>query len=144
MTPERFVHLADAYGADVNRWPAAEREGARQLLASDDPVAVSALQDASWLDLRLNRHVAPAPDAALLRQVVASAFVTPRESLWTRHGRWWSRLGFVGVGLAGIATGMLVASLSLPVAGSPDLLPSIFDHADADLILSLDADEAEQ
>ena len=25
MTPERFVHLADAYGADLQRWPSAER-----------------------------------------------------------------------------------------------------------------------
>ncbi|MFY1663529.1 hypothetical protein [Pseudomonas sp. Pseu.R1] len=144
MTPERFVHLAQAYGADLNRWPDADREGARQLLACDDPAARSALQDAAWLDQQLDRHVAPAPDWVLIKRTVASAFTTPRLSFWARYADWWSRLGFVGVGLAGIATGMLVASLSLPISSSPDVLPSIFDHADADLILSLDADEAEQ
>jgi DNA-directed RNA polymerase specialized sigma24 family protein len=49
-----------------------------------------------------------------------------------------------GAGLAGIAASMLVASLSLPLTGTPDVLPSIFDHGDADLMLSLDAEESEQ
>lgn len=34
MTPERFAHLADAYGADLQRWPAQEQGSARALLDS--------------------------------------------------------------------------------------------------------------
>ena len=40
MTYERFEHLADAYGGDLRRWPEAEREAARDLMAADPRAAV--------------------------------------------------------------------------------------------------------
>lgn len=144
MTPERFADLADAHGANLDRWPAADRESARALIERNDPQALSALKEAAWLDQRLDRHRPPVPDAGLERHVLASAVSARRPSAWRRYGDWWSRLGFVGVGLAGVATGMLVASLSLPLSGAPDLLPSVLDHGDAEWILNLDAEEAEQ
>jgi hypothetical protein len=144
MTPERFVHLADAYGADLKHWPAAEREDARALIKRGDPQAINALQQASWLDRRLDNHPVTAPDQLLIREVVASAFTVEKASFWSRYADWLSRLGFIGAGLAGVAAGMLVASLSLPLSSAPDLLPSILDQGDAELILSLDAEESEQ
>jgi hypothetical protein len=144
MTPERFVHLADAYGADLKHWPAVEREDARALIKRGDPQAINALQQASWLDLRLDNHPVAAPDQLLIRNVVASAFIVEKASFWSRYADWLSRLGFLGAGLAGVAAGMLVASLSLPLSSAPDLLPSILDQGDAELILSLDAEESEQ
>jgi hypothetical protein len=144
MTPERFVHLADAYGADLKHWPAAEREDARALIKRGDPQAINALQQASWLDRRLDNHPVTAPDQLLIREVVASAFTVEKASFWSRYADWLSRLGFIGAGLAGVAAGMLVASLSLPLSSAPDLLPSILDQGDAELMLSLDAEESEQ
>jgi hypothetical protein len=144
MTPERFAQLADTYGADLKRWPQAEREAARRVSESGNPIARSALQRAAWLDRQLDSHRVALPDPRLTRDVVASAFLTARPSFWSRYGEWLSSLGFVGVGLAGIATGMLVVSLSLPLSGSPDLLPSVFDHAEAEQILGLDAEEVDQ
>ncbi|WP_447649997.1 hypothetical protein [Pseudomonas abietaniphila] len=144
MTPERFVHLADAYGADLKHWPAAEREDARALIKRGDPQAINALQQASWLDRRLDNHPVAAPDQLLIREVVASAFTVEKASFWSRYADWLSRLGFLGAGLAGVAAGMLVASLSLPLSSAPDLLPSILDQGDAELMLSLDAEESEQ
>lgn len=144
MTPERFFHLADAYGADLKHWPAAEREDARALIKRGDPQAINALQQASWLDRRLDNHPVTAPDQLLIRKVVASAFIVEKASFWSRYADWLSRLGFIGAGLAGVAAGMLVASLSLPLSSAPDLLPSILDQGDAELMLSLDAEESEQ
>jgi len=145
MTPERFIHLADAYGADLAHWPAAEREDARTLLARQHPQALAALQQAAWLDNRLDSHRAPLADPALTRRIVASAYDTePPSSFWRRYADWLSRLGFVGVGLAGIAAGMLVASMSLPLSNAPDLLPSVFDHGEAELMLGTDSEEGEQ
>jgi len=43
MTPERFTHLADAYGADLQRWPASERAGAQALLAEGNAELLEAL-----------------------------------------------------------------------------------------------------
>lgn len=144
MTPERFVYLADAYGADLKHWPAAERDDARALIQRGDPQAIDALQQASWLDQRLSNHLVTAPDQLLIREVVASAFIVAKASFWSRYADWLSRLGFIGAGLAGVAAGMLVASLSLPLSSALDLLPSILDQGDAELILSLDAQESEQ
>lgn len=144
MTPERFTHLADAYGADLNRWPEAERQDARALVAQGEPRVLVALDQASWLDERLDTHQATQPDAQLVTKIVASAWAVERPSFWARYSEWLSRIGFVGVGLAGVAAGMLVASLSLPLTGTPDVLPSIFDHGDADLMLSLETEESEQ
>lgn len=36
MRIARFIHLAEAHGGDLGRWPAAEREAARELLAWSD------------------------------------------------------------------------------------------------------------
>lgn len=145
MTPERFIHLADAYGADLAHWPAVEREDARTLLAQRNPQALAALQQAQWLDNRLDTHRAPLADPLLMRQIVASAYASePPSSFWRRYADWLSRLGFVGVGLAGIAAGMLVASMSLPLSAAPDWLPSVFDHGEAELMLGIDSEEGEQ
>ena len=144
MTPERFAHLADAYGADLEHWPEAEREDARTLIARGDTRVLVALDQAAWLDQRLDTYRTAEPDAPLVQRIVASAFSVERPYSRSRLSNWLPRLGFVGAGLAGIAAGMLVASLSLPLTGATEALPSIFDHGDADLMLSLDAEESEQ
>ncbi|WAH56917.1 hypothetical protein LZ023_28595 [Pseudomonas silvicola] len=141
MTPERFEHLADAYGADLRRWPAAEQVAARALLASRNARALAAVAQAGHLDALLDSHRIAAADPAFARRIVASA---PSASFWRSHWNWWSRLGWVGVGVAGIAAGMLVASLSLPLGSGAEALPSIFDQNDADIVFTLNAEDSEQ
>jgi anti-sigma factor RsiW len=143
MTPERFTHLADAYGADLHRWPATERASARALLAEGNPELVEALNEARWLDGLLDSHKVPAPTPELIRRIVASAPMAA-PSFWGRHPGWLSRLGFVGAGLAGMAAGMLVVSLSLPLPSASETLPSIFEQSDADIVLSINAEESDQ
>ncbi len=141
MTPERFVYLADVYGADLRRWPEAERETAQALLRSGNVNARKALQQAGWLDSQLDSHQLAFPDPALVLQIRQSA---PR-SFWSRYANWLSPAGLVGVGIAGIVTGMLVASMSVPLPMlSSEVLPSVFDQGDAEVVFSVNAEETEQ
>jgi len=49
------------------------------------------------------------------------------------------------VGVAGIVTGMLVASLSVPLPMlSSEVLPSVFDQGDAQVIFTVNAEDTEQ
>ncbi|KGE63926.1 MULTISPECIES: hypothetical protein [Pseudomonas] len=143
MTPERFAYLADAYGADLQRWPLAERGAAKALLASGNPSAREALDQAGWLDAQLDSHPLAFTDPALTRQIRESA--PRRRSFWSRYAGLLSPAGLVGVGVAGVVTGMLVASLSVPLPMvSAEVLPSVFDQGDAQVIFTVNAEETEQ
>jgi hypothetical protein len=143
MTPERFAYLADAYGASLHRWPRAEQAAAQALLDSANPSARQALHEAAWLDTQLDAHAALRTDPALARQIRQTA--PRRASFWSRYANWLSPAGLVGVGVAGIVTGMLVASMSVPLPMlSSEVLPSVFDQGDAEVVFSVNAEEAEQ
>jgi hypothetical protein len=113
MTPERFRRLTEAYGASPERWPDAERDAARALLASGDPGVLAAFADAQALDSLLDGQTVAAPGDALVRRIIASA---PVRSLpfWRRPRVWFSGVGFVGAGVAGVAAGALIVSLLTP------------------------------
>ena len=141
MTPERCAYLADVYGADLQRWPDTEQPAAQALLDSGNLHARDALQQARWLDHQLDSHQLALPDPALVRQIRQSA---PR-SFWSRYASWLSPAGLVGVGIAGIVTGMLVASMSVPLPMlSSEVLPSVFDQGDAEVVFTVNAEETEQ
>ena len=143
MTPERFAYLADAYGADLQRWPVAERGAAQELLDSANASAREALNQAGWLDAELDSHQLALTDPALARQIRQS--VPRRASFWSRYAAWLSPAGLVGVGIAGVVTGMLVASMSVPLPMvSAEVLPSVFDQGDAQVIFTVNAEESEQ
>ena len=107
MSPERFHDLVQAYGADLRRWPAAEREGAARLL-NTEPALHLALAEAAQLDALLDAHSLPAPDPALTRRVLASAPAAAARPLG-----WWAGAGFAAIGLAGSLAGALGVSLLL-------------------------------
>lgn len=146
MTPERFAQLTDAYGAALARWPSAERKSAQALLDSGNRQVLARLQQARWLDSRLDGHQALSADPALARRIVASAPTAPAWPFWSRYGGWLSRVGFVGAGLAGLAAGMLLVSLGMPLAPSTDseVLPSVFDHVDLGRPYASELEETEQ
>lgn len=143
MTPERFAHLADAYGADLQRWPAQEQGSARALLDSGHPSARAAMDEAGWLDTQLDSYHVVLAGPELARQIRQSA--PQPKSFWARYAGWLSPAGVVGVGIAGIVTGMLVASMSVPLPMlSSEVLPSVFDQGDAEVVFTVNAEEAEQ
>lgn len=143
MTPERFAQLADAYGAGLHRWPSLERTAAQALLDSGDVNAREILRNASWLDSQLDAYQVAVADPALIRQIHQSA--PQRVSFWSRYANWLSPAGLVGVGIAGIAAGVLVASMNVPLPMlSSEVLPSVFDQGDADVVFTVNAEETEQ
>lgn len=137
MTPERFRHLTEAYGAMPQHWPQAERTEAEALLAQRDPQALAALANASSLDLLLSEHRVAAPGNDLIRRIVESA---PGSSMnkpgWKKPNRWLSGVGFVGVGIAGIAAGALIISLTASVSGTAGGPPSLFDQTGESTVFS--------
>lgn len=112
MTLERFEELAEAYGGDTARWPAADREAAAALMAAQPEIARAALARADALDAVLDAW-RPAPVSAdLLERVLAQA-PRPRAS---RLGAWIWR-GAVGAGLAGACAAGLLMGVTLSGGG---------------------------
>jgi hypothetical protein len=110
MTVERFADLAEIYGGDVARWPEAEREIARALLAAEPVRLEAVLADAARLDRLLDLAPAQSADAALLGRLIAAA---PRPASTVQ--RWLAGAGAaLGLGvaaLAGVAVGVMIGQV---------------------------------
>ena len=115
MTPERFRTIVEAYGADARRWPATERDAARDWAARHPAQAGALLAESAdiddWLD---SDRVAP-PRAELFDRVIASAPAPRRWTFWPRFPARWPRLAVAGVGvsLAGGVAGAFAVSFFL-------------------------------
>ena len=107
MTPERFLQIVDAYGADPRRWPQQERAAAQAWAALHRAEADAVLTDAAGLDAWLATDQLDPPGAALRDRVIRSAPVrqphAPRR--W-----WWSGAAVAGIGLLGGAAGAFAVS----------------------------------
>lgn len=104
MKAERLHELADAYGADLRRWPASERAFAESLLAAD-PSLKAVLDEAATLDALLNAAPAPVPSAALTARLLAAA---PQRKARGRLGRavWYLGAGWAAAACAGVVAGV--------------------------------------
>lgn len=107
MSVGRFEDLAEIYGGEIARWPEAEREAARALLAVNRERLQPALAAAAQLDRLLDMAPAQHPDAALMGRLIAAA---PRPA---GAGRRWiaglgAALGLSAAAFAGIAVGVAV------------------------------------
>lgn len=112
MSADRFATLAEVCGADLRRWPAADRTAAKELLAGDRPDASAIVAREGRLDAWLDTYSVRAPSAALIGRVLAAA---PQPALLLSRARlWWSGLGLAGIGLAGALTGALALPLATP------------------------------
>jgi hypothetical protein len=116
MTPERFHGLLDSCGADFRRWPEAERDAARTLLASDSAALRAAHAEAAMLDRDLDACEIAPPGAALIDRIAgaaASAAPAARSRSWWRVEPLWPRAGWALTGLAGALAGALLVSVVL-------------------------------
>ena len=112
MTLDRFTDLAAAYGADIARWPEAERTAARAL-AQSEPRAAAILADAGILDRALHAAVTPPASRALYERVIAEA---PALVARGRLARWMTAVG-LGAALAmAAASGVAVGAVFAPSA----------------------------
>lgn len=107
MRIQRFIELSEIYGADLRRWPEAERAAAEDA-ARNSVEAASALTRAAELDAFLDMSNVPAPTATLRERIGNSA---PARRPISLVGLLWRGVGLAGMGIAGAAAGMLLAGL---------------------------------
>ena len=120
MTPERFQSLLQTHGADLRRWPAAERSAANALLQQGDPLLRQWLDEAARLDDWLDGHEVADPGPTLTRRIVASAAPAVVQSARRNSRAWWfGGAGLAVVGLAGSLAGALVVSVALQGSAAP-------------------------
>jgi hypothetical protein len=103
MIEERFQILADAYGGDIDRWPADEQAAARAWSAAHVKQALAILEDASSLDMLLDMAEAPVVSPVLRDRIVASALEAHRPM--RRTLMWASATGLMAACLAGVMLG---------------------------------------
>jgi len=139
MTPERFHVLLDACGADLRRWPEAERDAARELLATGPSALRAACAEAALLDRSLDAYEVIGPDAALIERIAAAAPALATDAAssepiagalpsaasparrarpwWQGAGFFWPRAGWALTGLAGAIAGAVAVSVVLGDTG---------------------------
>lgn len=110
MTVERFQNLAEAYGADLRRWPASDRAAAEALRAAQPVLVERLLFEAAKTDAVLHTSRHPAVSMALRDRVIASATaagLSPKRVRWIA-GRlaWLSGAGWAAAACAGVIAGM--------------------------------------
>lgn len=81
ISRQRFADLAEAYGGDMARWPAAERVGAAAFVASAPDEAAAILAAARALDAWLDALPAPAGPSELLARRLLKAAPKPAAAL---------------------------------------------------------------
>ena len=117
MTPERFAALAGSYGADLGRWPDAERAAARALLRARPDLEADLAREAE-LDAVLLAWRVPGPGAALAGRIAAAS--AARAAARQRWRLWLSNLAGAAALAGGIAAGIGVVGLSSVRSGRAD------------------------
>ncbi len=102
MKAERLHELADAYGADLRRWPASERAFAESLIAAD-PSLKAVLDEAAAMDALLDAAPRPVPSAALTARILAAA---PRANSRLGKAIWYLGAGWAAAACAGVVAGV--------------------------------------
>ena len=113
MNRERFEALAQAYGGDVDRWPAQAAAQARVLVQAE-PGLTAVLNEADAIDLLLDASPAPTFSGVLRERVIGAA---PRlRSAWQSTTRWLSGAGLAAACAAGVLLGV---NMSDRLVGDP-------------------------
>jgi hypothetical protein len=136
MTIERLKALTEAYGADQRRWPEAEREAAKAVIASEAAEARALLFHADQTDAALDTSPRPMVSTALRDRVLASALaagLSPKQAkkVWDRLVVWfaagWAAAACAGV-VAGVnLTGHLTADAQADAVLSQSMLAGVDD-----------------
>lgn len=132
MTHERFEILAQAYGGDIARWPAPERDAAALLMAAEPEFSRIVLSDAGELDAALERWAPMSVSPALRQIVIASAPGMRRR--WGGPWSWFMGAG-VGAGLAaacaaGLVVGVMLSDVTQPAASDDTVSASLSNYED--------------
>lgn len=110
MDRSRFLALAEAYGADLRRWPDGERAAAQAYMAARPEAARAALAQADALDDLLFASRPLQPSAALRDRVIAAAARSPRPSSWRARLGLAMGAGWAAAACAGVVAGVVMTS----------------------------------
>ena len=112
MTKAQFQALAEAYGGEIARWPAAVREAAAVLAAAHAEFAQAVLSRERRLDEALDTLPRAVASRELFERVVASAPARLRRPRWLS----WLVPAGVGTALAGATAAGLILGVQLSQA----------------------------
>ncbi len=153
LSEVRFRTLADAYGADLSRWPVADQAAAKAWQSAHPEAAALILAEADmldqWLDQAPPSVVPEALAHAVYHQQRSLQARTLRRAGLTLWGRLFEDLGFTvhqvrarpapffaGMGLATAAlTGLVIGLLFMPVPGEA---PGVYDQQGGAVVQSTD------
>ena len=123
MGSRRLAGILDAYGADPSRWPDAERDAARALLA-DSTEAMALRDSAAALDTALSAAVAPAPSQELMAAILTAA----EPSGWRRWAAEFWPFGPVWQPVSALTTAALLG-IAIGAAAPSSILPEFTDYS---------------
>jgi len=130
MTEDRLIELIEAWGADPDGFPEAERAAAKAMLAANPARFAAALEEARALDLALERVPEILPSRDLTEALIASA-PKPRRpgflSSLPKYAPWAPASGFAALA-AGLFMGIMVAPAA-SAASDTDDVESVLEHA---------------
>ncbi|PZO33873.1 MAG: hypothetical protein DCE92_12415 [Alphaproteobacteria bacterium] len=110
MKVERFQELAEAYGADLRRWPASDRAAAEALRLAEPVMSERLLFEAAKTDAVLHTSSTPQVSMALRDRVIASATAAglspQRVQRIARRLAWFSGAGWAAAACAGVVFGL--------------------------------------
>ena len=138
MTKEEFQALAETYGGEVARWPAALREDAALLAAAEPAFVQATLAREASLDAALDALPRTQASTALYDRILAGAPAARRRS---RFWRLWLAPAGVGAALAGVAAAGLILGVQLSERSSASTDASSSAQSVADLDVSAVAEE---
>jgi hypothetical protein len=113
LTLSRFRELAEAYGANVERWPEQERSGARALLARSEQARSVLGQEESLDALLAGLAPAPVPENVLARLSRVPEVRAPRPMRLGRRALVGPAIGWA----AAAALGLWLGTQSAPDEG---------------------------
>ncbi len=123
MESRRLAGILDAYGADPGRWPDAERDAARALLA-DSAEATAHRDAAAALDTVLNAAAAPAPSPELMAAILTAA----EPSGWRGWVAGFWPFGPVWQPVSALATAA-VLGMVIGAAAPTSILPELTEYS---------------
>lgn len=129
MTKEQFQALAEAYGGEISRWPAAMRDEAALFAAAEPTLTQAVLAREAELDAALDQLPRATASAALHERILADAPGRPRRVRW----RLWLTPAGLGAALAGAAAAGLVLGVQLSDRSAIDYNASAQAVADLDV-----------
>jgi hypothetical protein len=109
VTREQFQALAEAYGGEIARWPAAVRDEAAVFATAEPGEARAVLAREAELDAALDLLPRATASAGLYERIVADAPAPRRGARW----RLWLTPAGLGAALAGVAAAGLVLGVQL-------------------------------